>query len=218
MKTAIIVEDVPEISRWLAQATQIAFPGLVAKCVPRVSEAIAQLRTQAFDLALVDLGLPDGSGVDVLIQLRQFQPSAVGVVVTIFEDDEHLFAALKAGAFGYLLKEQAQDELIAQLQRITRGEPPLSPAIARRMMMHFAQTQAHPCATAQQAEGVVALSDRETDVLMRVSKGFTLLEIGSQLRLSRHTVGDHVKNIYRKLGISSRAEATLEAVRRGIVT
>jgi DNA-binding CsgD family transcriptional regulator len=86
------------------------------------------------------------------------------------------------------------------------------------MMMHFAQTQARPSATARQAEGVVALSDRETDVLMRVSKGFTLLEISLQLRLSRHTVGDHVKQIYRKLGISSRAEATLEAVRRGIVT
>jgi DNA-binding NarL/FixJ family response regulator len=217
VKTALIVEDAPEISQWLAQTARLAFPSLKTQCVSYAKEALAQLQAHPFDLVLVDLGLPDGSGVDVLTTLRQLQPSAVGVVVTIYDDDEHLFPALQAGAFGYLLKEEAQEELIAQLLRITRGDPPLSPAIARRMIMHFAQAQNRQSAPSHLIETGIALSGRENDVLMRVSKGFTLIEISTQLSISRYTVADHVKQIYRKLGISSRAEATLEAVRRGIV-
>ena len=91
-----------------------------------------------FDLALVDLGLPDGSGVDVVAALREQQPETQSVVVTIHDDDEHLFPALQAGAFGYILKEQARELIIEQLQRISQGEPPLSPSIARRVMAYFA--------------------------------------------------------------------------------
>ena len=91
-----------------------------------------------FDLALVDLGLPDGSGVDVVAALREQQPEAQSVVVTIHDDDEHLFPALQAGAFGYILKEQARELITEQLQRISQGEPPLSPSIARRVIAYFA--------------------------------------------------------------------------------
>jgi DNA-binding NarL/FixJ family response regulator len=146
------------------------------------------------------------------------QPSALSVVVTIYDDDDHLFPALQAGAFGYLLKEQPQDTLITQLVRMTQGEPPLSPAIARRVLAYFAQAHQRRVQAVQAIENEIALTERETDVLMRVSKGFTLPEISKQLGISRHTVADHVKAIYRKLGVSSRAEAALEAVRRGIVS
>ncbi len=91
-----------------------------------------------FDLALIDLGLPDGSGVDVVAALREQQSETQSVVVTIHDDDEHLFPALQAGAFGYILKEQARELIIEQLQRISSGEPPLSPSIARRVMAYFA--------------------------------------------------------------------------------
>ncbi|MFM7332563.1 MAG: response regulator [Brachymonas sp.] len=217
MKTALVVEDLPDIRHWLAQTAQLAFPQLAIHSAARVQEALQHVGAQTFDLALVDLGLPDGSGVQVLSALRDAQPQVISVVVTIHDDDEHLFPALQAGAFGYLLKDQPQHLLVAQLLRITQGEPPLSPAIARRVLAYFSQAQQRRQQQVKALEGQISLSERENDVLLRVSKGFTLLEISKQLGISRHTVADHVKQIYRKLGVSSRAEAALEAVHRGIV-
>jgi DNA-binding NarL/FixJ family response regulator len=218
VKTALIVEDLPDIRLWLTQTAQMAYPDMQVRSASHVQEALQQLSEHRFDLALVDLGLPDGSGVRVLSALRDAQPHAVSVVVTIHDDDDHLFPALQSGAFGYLLKEQPQDVLVAQLLRITQGEPPLSPSIARRVIAYFAQAHMRRQQSVQDLEDQIALSERENDVLLRVSKGFTLLEISKQLGISRHTVADHVKQIYRKLGVSSRAEAALEAVRRGIVS
>jgi DNA-binding NarL/FixJ family response regulator len=183
----------------------------ISECA-RVHDALGMVSAVKFDLALIDLGLPDGSGVDVVSALRESQPDAQSVVVTIHDDDEHLFPALQAGAFGYLLKEQARELLTEQLQRISQGEPPLSPSIARRVISYFAN-QAKPQASLMPH---VQLTERETEVLLRVAKGFTLPEIGVQLNLSRHTIADYVKQIYRKLNVSSRAEAALEAQRLGL--
>ena len=160
---------------------------------------------------MVDLGLPDGSGRDVVEKLRELQPEAQSVVVTIHDDDDHLFPALQAGAYGYILKEQPRELIAEQLQRISQGEPPLSPSIARKVIAHFA-SQPKPADLMPH----VQLTERESEVLLRVAKGFTLPEIGVQLSLSRHTIADYVKQIYRKLNVSSRAEAALEAQRLGL--
>ena len=101
----------------------------------RVHDALKLIGAERFDLALIDLGLPDGSGVDVVAALREAQPEAQSVVVTIHDDDDHLFPALQAGAFGYVLKEQARALIAEQLQRMSQGEPPLSPSIARRVIV-----------------------------------------------------------------------------------
>ncbi|MBS7807939.1 response regulator transcription factor [Variovorax sp. PCZ-1] len=215
MQTALILEDLPEIRAWLAQLLQSAFPSIQITATSHVKEALAAVSQARFDLALIDLGLPDGSGVEVVKQLRDQQPQAVSVVVTIHDDDQHLFPALQAGAFGYLLKEQEHDVLVSQLLRIMQGEPPLSPSIARRVLAHFSQQRAQNAPIHSEPE--ISLTERETDVLMRLSKGYTLQEIAAQIGISRHTVADHVKAVYRKLGISSRAEATLVAIRRGLV-
>ena len=138
------------------------------------------------------------------------------VVVTIHDDDDHLFPALQAGAFGYLLKDQPRELIADQLRRMSAGEPPLSPSIARRVISHFAaQAVRKPSASGKAAP--VVLTERETEVLVRVSKGYTLPEIGDQLNLSRHTIADYVKQIYRKLNVTSRAEAAVEAHRLGLV-
>jgi DNA-binding NarL/FixJ family response regulator len=171
----------------------------------------------AFDLALIDLDLPDGSGVDVVGALHHHQPQALPVVVTIYDDDAHLFPALQAGAFGYLLKDQPTEVLVAQLLRLLDGEPQLSPPIARRVLAHFASGVQPPRTLQHLAEDGVHLTVRETEVLQRVAKGYTLLEIAQQFGLSRHTVDHYVKQVYRKLNVSSRAEAALEAARRGLV-
>ena len=103
MKALLVVEDLPAIREWLVETARLAFPDTEVVAVARCSEGIEQAALRPFDVALVDLGLPDGSGVQVIQALRNHQPSAVPVVVTIHDDDEHLFPALQAGAFGYLL-------------------------------------------------------------------------------------------------------------------
>ncbi|GIX22823.1 MULTISPECIES: response regulator transcription factor [Caldimonas] len=211
----LLLEDLPEIRQWLKALVIQVFPKARLVESARVHDALQQITAMRFDLALIDLGLPDGSGVEVVAALREQQPEAQSVVVTIHDDDDHLFPALQAGAFGYLLKEQSREMLAEQLQRITQGEPPLSPSIARRVIAYFASH-----ARQQQEETPllpdVSLTERENEVLLRVAKGFTLPEIGQQLNLSRHTIADYVKQIYRKLNVSSRAEAALEAQRLGL--
>lgn len=217
MNHTLIVEDLPEVRRWLAETARMSFPGTEVVSVGRADEGAALAAQQPFDLALVDLGLPDASGVHVVQTLRSFQPTAVSVVVTIHDDDDHLFPALQAGAFGYLLKEQPRDALVAALQRIGQGEPPLSPSIARRVLSYFSSGGPRSHELSRFDPDEVQLNTRETDILQRVAKGYTLPEIAGQLGLSRHTVADYVKQIYRKLNVSSRAEAALEAARRGLV-
>ena len=212
MNTILLLEDLPEIRAWLKSLVMHVFPGArIIECA-RIQDAQQQIPLHRFDLALCDLGLPDGSGVDVVSALREAQPEALSVVVTIHDDDDHLFPALQAGAYGYILKEQSRELITEQLQRISQGEPPLSPSIARKVIAYFA-AQARPQASAVPA---VSLTERESEVLLRVAKGYTLPEIGVQLTLSRHTIADYVKQIYRKLNVSSRAEAALEAQRLGL--
>ncbi len=220
MKTALIVEDLPDIREWLSGVVTQAFAGIDIKMCSHLAHAKDWVNTHHFDLALIDLGLPDGNGCDVVGHLRLKQPSAMSVVVTIYDDDEHLFPALQAGAFGYLLKEQPSESLVAQLVRMTNGEPPLSPSIARRVLAYFAQAATQRATLASQIEKLeaeLALTDRETEVLQRVAKGYTLPEIAVQLGLSRHTVAGYVKSMYRKLNVSSRAEAALVAARLGLI-
>jgi DNA-binding NarL/FixJ family response regulator len=220
MKQILLLEDLPEIRAWLRTLVLQVFPGSTVTEAARVHDALQQVSAQRFDLAMIDLGLPDGSGVKVVQALRDSQPEAQSVVVTIHDDDDHLFPALQAGAYGYLLKEQPREQLMEHLQRISQGEPPLSPSIARRMISYFSAQANRPGAQAAAAPDTlmpnVQLTEREREVLLRVAKGFTLPEIGVQLGLSRHTIADYVKQIYRKLNVSSRAEAALEAQRLGL--
>lgn len=213
MKNILLLEDLAEIREWLRKIVLQVFPDAQITEAARVADALARVTSTKFDLALVDLGLPDGTGVDVVTKLRDVQAECQSVVVTIHDDDEHLFPALQAGAFGYILKEQPRELITEQLQRISQGEPPLSPSIARRVMAYFAnKSKPRPDATLLN----VSLTERETEVLLRVAKGYTLPEIGVQLGLSRHTIADYVKQIYRKLNVSSRAEVALEAQRLGL--
>ena len=212
MKHILLLEDLPEIRAWIKALVLQVFPQASISEAAHVHDALELVSAVRFELALIDLGLPDGSGVDVVAALRESQADAQSVVVTIHDDDEHLFPALQAGAFGYVLKEQPREHFIEQLSRISQGEPPLSPSIARRVIAYFA-AQARPQANAMPR---VQLTERESEVLLRVAKGYTLPEIGVQLSLSRHTIADYVKQIYRKLNVSSRAEAALEAQRLGL--
>lgn len=218
MKRALIVEDLADMRDWLADVVQAVFPGVEVVASARADEGMTLAAAIPFGLALIDLGLPDGTGIEVVRTLHHQQPQCTSVVVTIYDDDEHLFPALQAGAFGYLLKEQPREAMVARLTGIVSGDPPLSPSIARRVLSFFGQSRSAPLVVPKSgSEQQARLTEQETVVLQRVAKGYTLPEIAQQLGLSRHTIAVHVKHIYRKLGISSRAEATLEAARRGLV-
>ena len=132
MHNILLLEDLPEIRAWMKSLVMQVFPGALISEAARVHDALGLIGVVKFELALIDLGLPDGSGVDVVAALREGQPDTQSVVVTIHDDDEHLFPALQAGAFGYLLKEQARELIAEQLTRMRQGEPPLSPSIAPR--------------------------------------------------------------------------------------
>jgi len=208
--TILIVEDQPSTLAWLSEAVREVFPQAKQTHAATRVAALAQLNP-APDLLLLDLGLPDGSGLDVLEALRQQAPTARCVVTTIFDDDEHLFTALQLGAAGYVLKDQAREQLAAMLLAMQQGQPPLSPGIARRMLSHF-QHQA-PAAPAIPHE---PLTEREREVLQLVSKGFSVPQAAKALGISPHTAHSYIKAVYRKLSVASRAEAVLAARRLGL--
>ena len=244
----LIVDDLPDALDLLEQAVRLAFEAVECARAEGVAAALARIATDSFDLALVDLHLGDGHGAQVIAALAEHQPDCTAVVASIFDDDDHLFRALQAGAQGYLLKDRAPDWLAGQLRGIAQGQPPLSPAVARRLIRHFqgaaagvapsagaapapppapwAQSSqappgqvgmppsARPSASSTPARCVApaeTLTPREREVLGLLAKGVHIADIARLLGISRHTVGDHVKNLYRKLNISSRAEAALEA-------
>ncbi|MDE2407590.1 MAG: response regulator transcription factor [Xanthomonadaceae bacterium] len=209
---ALLLEDLPDVAQWLTRLLQARFAGIQVTHAANLAEARRALQSATpAQLALVDLGLPDGDGTQLIRPLAQQWPHCTIVVTTLFGDDAHVFPALRAGAHGYLLKDQPEERLAAALDGILQGEPPLSPAIAQRLLRTFQS------ATGELAPGVEILTLREREVLVLVSKGCRLPELADKLQISRHTVSDHLKSIYRKLNINSRAEATLEAARLGLV-
>lgn len=210
---ALIVEDMPESQALLAEVAAQAFPGIVCDCVADVASALA-LAGNDYRLALIDLSLPDGSGIEVIERFSRAQPECTLVVATIFGDDEHLFSALPAGAQGYLLKDEPPELLVRALEGIRDGRLPLSPAVARRILAYFRQPSGAPAAEAAER---VTLTPRECEVLGLLARGLRIAEISRELGISHHTAGDHVKNIYRKLNISSRAEAALQAKQLGLL-
>lgn len=215
MKVALILEDMPESQEMLHEVAQAAFPGIRVRFEASVAGALKIINQFQFDLALIDLSLPDGDGRTVVEAVSLRLPNCMIVVATIFDDDEHLFPALRAGAQGYLLKDQVPEQLVKQLRGISEGHPPLSPSIARRLLDHFHVAQQQPLSTVD-AE-CVQLSPREREVLVHLARGISIADIGVEMNISRHTVSDHVKNIYRKLNITSRAEAALQAKNMGLV-
>ena len=210
-KRILIVEDISETRHWLASIAAQAFPGCSVDDAASVGSAFAAVARHAPDVALIDLGLPDGSGLDVLRHLKIAAPDALCVITTAMGDDANIVAALSLGASGYLLKEQPAELITRQLSQLADGLPALSPAIARRIMEHFRRTG--PVANEE-----TELTAREKEVLALISRGLRNSDVAQQLGMAEGTVASHIKSIYRKLGISSRAEASWYATRMGLTT
>ena len=208
MKRILIVEDIVETLRWLVEIVRSAYPAATICTANSVRTALSKLDGQ-IDLALIDLGLPDGSGLEILRGLNKASPSAIKVVTTVMGDDASIVSSLSAGADGYLLKETEAAGLSRQLTQLSMGLPAISPSVARRIMEHFRLTG--PVAS---LDG--RLTERETEVLTLISKGLRNAEVASALNIAETTVAGYIKIVYRKLGISSRAEAAWHANRLGL--
>ena len=235
----LIVEDNPVARSFLTRVVKESFSDALviteAGDLETARRQIGPLRDGAqaidpFKLILVDLELPDGNGMELLAQLGRYP--ATKIVTTLYSDDDHLFPALQCGADGYLLKEDRFEVLVEELQKIVKGQPPLSPAIARRLLTHFrggaAEAGATPVNPGFQSSRPSALSrsapldherltPRESEVLTYLSKGFTIKEIANLMGIKWFTVNDHIKSIYKKLNVSSRAEAAVLASKQGLV-
>jgi DNA-binding NarL/FixJ family response regulator len=205
----LILEDLAETRRWLGGIVREAFPGCAITEASSLREGLAAAREGTHDLALVDLALPDGSGLDVVRALRRHDPEALVVVATVMGDDASIIAAISAGAHGYLLKDSPADLFVTQLTQLRSGYPALSPSVARLMMQHFASTAFVP-------EDAALLTPREAEVLSLVARGLRNSEVADKLNLTAHTVAGYIKSIYAKLGISNRAEAARRAARLGL--
>ena len=172
-------------------------------------EAIDMVSQKQPDMVLMDLQMPNGGGLAATRQISEKYPDVHILVVTLFEDDESVFAALRAGARGYILKDQDRDRVTRYIADMAGGEVALSGNIASRLVDYF-NTRGQPV-----RDGVLA--PREEDVLRSIAKGFNVATTAEMLGLTSNTVKSYVKTIYSKLGVSSRAEATAEAIRRGLV-
>lgn len=169
------------------------------------------------DVLLVDLGLPDGSGIDVIRAAHTKWPGCNIMVSTTFGDELHVMQSLEAGASGYLLKDSAPERMVFEIRSLYSGGSPISPLIARQILMRFRQDDQSAAAPAKPASGKPVLSAREQEVLEHITKGFTSDEIAVMLGVSRHTVLTYVRRIYAKLEVNSKAEAIFEARTQGLL-
>lgn len=210
-----IVEDDPDFSSALRQVVQDAPDMRLAGHAATLADGLAMLAGPAADVLLVDLGLPDGSGIAVIRAAAQRWPGCNIMVSTNFGDETHVMRSIEAGAAGYLLKDSSPSRMGDEIRSLASGGSPISPIIARQVLARFRSPAPATAATAD--DGASQLSQREKEVLDYITKGFTVPEIAGLMQLSHFTVRTFVRRIYSKLKVTSKAEAIYEARNQGLV-
>lgn len=220
----LVIEDEPQTRERLARAVSadpaLQLCGVAANCA-EARRLFSEHRPAA---VLIDLGLPDGSGAALIEEFSalatQSRFETLFMVITVFGDEAHVVQAIQAGASSYLLKDASALKVARAIHEMLAGGSPISPAVARHLLQRM-QTPAEvprPVPAPSAPAAGVQLSNRERDVLSLVAKGYAYLEISEALQVSVNTVGSHVKQIYRKLAVSSRGEAVYEAVQQGLIS
>jgi DNA-binding NarL/FixJ family response regulator len=213
IRTAI-VEDDPASRKMIVSLLQADPDYIVVAELAEGQAAIAALGHLALDIALVDIGLPDISGIDVIRSLKALNPDCNVLVITTFGDEKTVTSALEAGADGYLLKGTALEELKRDIRALRDGGSPLSPMIARKLLNRL-QTRAADQRAESAAE--TTLTPREHEILDMIAKGFSYAETSKICGISPATVHSHLKSVYRKLEVHSKTEAVYEARRRKLI-
>lgn len=218
--SVLIVDDEPEFLRRFSQAV-LADPELsLTGTAGTAHAALALLEARPPDVVLLDLGLPDGDGVDVIRAAVHGPRPCEVLVVSMFDDDQHVLASIEAGAAGYLLKDALPASIVASIRELRSGGSPISPGIARRILTRFRLALAPasgPQPAARRVPAASPLTDRETELLRLTAKGLSFETISELMGISPHTVVAHVRKIYRKLAVHSRGEAVYEATQLGLL-
>ena len=212
----LIVEDDAKFRDAFARAVEAAPDMRLLGTADDLPAGLAALDALRPDVLLVDLGLPGGSGTALIRHASITLPRCDSMVVTVFGDEQHVLAAIEAGATGYLLKDTRPADVAEQIRVLRAGGSPISPVIARRLLTRFG-APAPPGAVAAAQPGDATLSAQERQVLTLSAKGYSYDEIAGLMTVSRHTVTTYVKRSYRKLQVHSKTEAVYEARRLGLV-
>lgn len=216
--TVALVEDEPEVLEFLVKVIEA---NRQLRLVHACSTAIDMMRWLArnpVDVLLVDLGLPDRPGIDVIALCRSLRPACEIMVLSIFGDAVHMVQAFEAGARGYLLKDGTEDELATHVLNLHAGGSPMSPIIASQLLTRWQESSKKRGAVLPPSgRKIDALSPRELEVLQLVSRGCTYQETGTHLGITVTTVQAHVRNIYGKLDVHNKAEALFEARQLGLL-
>jgi DNA-binding NarL/FixJ family response regulator len=219
--TLYLIEDDPSIHEFLRRALEERPQWRLVGSSSSFAHAQNHAAGAAASVYLVDLGLPDGRGEELLRQLSRSNPSAELLVFTVFGDETRLIGAIEAGATGYVLKGCSQAELIEAIEQIQEGGAPISALLARLLLKRFRGVQevedSKPGALEPLGAASPVLSERETDVLKLLAQGYVNKEIARKLDISGHTVGSHIKNLYRKLSAHTRVQVVRIAQERGLV-
>lgn len=209
IRVAIVEDDPATLERLQAAISSSEDMQLVGGAA-NAADGLQLIARGGFDVLLCDLGLPDGDGIDLIRDAAKRYPDIDTLVVTIFANQRKVLDSIRAGARGYVLKDQRIEQCVESIRDIRKGGSPISPIIARQLLLRL-QPEPAP------EDNETVLTDREVQILRVLSRGFSVPECAQMLEISRFTVGTHVKNIYRKLEVNSRTEAVFEASSRGIL-
>ncbi len=209
--TLNIVEDDPDVRERLEMLIEEDDNFKLLNASDNVADGKAALERFKPDILLTDLGLPDGSGIEIIKLIEEKHLDCEAMVISGFQDEHNVFSALQAGAKAYILKHDNSQKITDAILAMMAGGAPISPVIARLMLQKF-----------QPSEPVIklteALTERQIKILKLVSQGFSSKEISEKLSISYYTVTTHIKNIYNKLQVNSRAEALYEATKLGLIS
>ncbi len=211
----IVVEDEPLIQHRLAEILQnIGYTSDQLFFAENLAKANEILEMHSASIALVDLGLPDGNGIEFIKTLKNYDPTILILVISAWSTEDHILQAIAAGATGYVLKERDDLEVTLSIRSIIRGGAPIDPFIARKILQLAIMEDANKSLT---KENTSVLTKREYEILQLVDKGLSNKEISLKLNLSKYTVESHVKHIYRKLEVCTRIKAVGVARDLGIL-
>lgn len=243
MTRVLIVEDDPAAREFFEQSLLANEALSLAGSVGTVQDALAWLHEHPLDVLLTDLGLPDGSGLEVIRCARRLHPQCEPLVISMFGDDDNVLASIEAGALGYIHKDSAMDDVARTILDMRAGASPISPMIARRLLTRFQRSTStttdpkaptaalarhhsraeresqasEPFALNTSAQAADLLTPREHEVLALIARGYSYAEVARLQNVTVHTVQSHIKRLYHKLAVSSKTEAVFEATRLGLL-
>ena len=213
----MIVEDDHETRERFAKAIMVDPRMRLVEKARNGREAIALFQDARPDVLLVDLGLPDIHGTEVIRHAARRRPDCDVMVITMFGDERNVLASIEAGATGYVLKDASDADLVANILELRAGGAPMSPGIARMVLTRMQVRERVEPTAATEVSAQAELTAREVEVLNALSRGYTYAEIGERLGISLGTVTSHIKNSYRKLTVHSGAAAVARAAELGLL-